>query len=87
MKRFVFPIILLSLICAKCPDDNRDACISAEKNLKKIGCISESKPFTKKGKSFQDFCVEMLDKKVEIHPECLEKITSCEDMDVCTNSK
>lgn len=41
---------------------------------------------TQKGKSFTQFCSEKQAQGVRLNPGCLARITSCEQVDVCTSS-
>ncbi len=61
-------------------------CDLAETHLKQLKCIPDG-AFTKKGKSFSDFCQETQINGVFVNPKCLSEIVSCDQMDVCTNSK
>ena len=42
---------------------------------------------TKKGKSFTQFCTEKQNEGLFLNPSCLAQVTSCEQINVCTNSK
>lgn len=42
---------------------------------------------TKKGKTYTQFCQEKQAEGVWLNPKCVEAITSCDQIDVCTNSK
>ena len=61
-------------------------CQQAEVHLKELKCISSTQPYTKKGKSFTQFCQEKQDQGISIEPKCLSNITSCDQMDVCTHT-
>ena len=62
-------------------------CYNAEQNLQKLGCISKDKPFTSKGLSFTQFCQKKQDQGIFLNPACLATITSCNQMDCCTQTK
>lgn len=60
-------------------------CKNAQNNLLKLNC-EEGKP-TKKGKTFEQFCLETQENGVFLNPRCLSNITNCSEIDNCTNSK
>lgn len=41
---------------------------------------------TKKGKSFQDFCIETQNNGISLDPLCIIGILNCEDIDKCTHT-
>lgn len=65
-------------------------CAEAEANLKKLHCIPENEPYTKKGKSFNQFCQEKQAQGVFLNPKCLAREitekTGCSYQDVCTGT-
>jgi hypothetical protein len=98
MKNVLIFLIVLNLITIGCasrkPVDphptpivtDTDLCITADQHLQDIGCIPKGKPYTKKGKSFTQFCVETHNNGIFLNPKCLASISTCEQMDVCTNT-
>lgn len=42
---------------------------------------------TKKGKSYTQFCQEKQAQGVFLNPKCVANVTSCDQIDPCTNSK
>lgn len=88
-----FSLLFLGFDCSLPPTDTTprpepvvkgtDYCSAAEKHLLAIHC-SEGNP-TKKGKSFTDFCKETQQNGIFLNPECLSKITSCDQIDACEN--
>lgn len=100
MKRLLtIPLLfILSLSCNGCPPDpsvpphptptvqDTDKCGAAEVNLKKLKCIPVDKPYTKKGKSFTQFCEETQAAGIFLNPKCLSEITACDQMDHCTGT-
>jgi hypothetical protein len=91
-------IILFSILLISCASNkdylphanpitlDNDYCAAAELNLKTLKCIPEDKPYTKKGKSFSEFCIDTQINGIFINPKCISTIQSCEDFtkDVCT---
>jgi DNA transposition AAA+ family ATPase len=51
-----------------------------------LQCIPTNQPYTKKGKSFTQFCQEKQAQGISIEPKCLSTIVSCDQMDVCTHT-
>ena len=64
-----------------------DKCSVAETHLKDLNCIPKDQPYTKKGKTFTQFCQDKQEQGVFLNPACLATITSCDQMDCCTQSK
>ena len=64
-----------------------EKCEAAEQHLKELTCIPTDKPYTKRGKSFTQFCQETQNAGVFINPVCLSEVKSCDEVDCCTNSK
>ena len=64
-----------------------DQCEMAEANLKARQCIPTDRPYTKKGKSFTQFCKDKQEQGIFLNPKCLSQVTKCDQIDVCTNSK
>lgn len=61
-------------------------CERAEKNLLALGC-EEGQP-TKEGKSFTEFCKETQANGIDLNPQCLANISSCDQVDqVCAWKK
>jgi hypothetical protein len=62
-----------------------DYCKKAEDNLKKLGCIDSSGPYTKKGKSYSEFCTELQNKGIFTNPKCVASLNNCDDFkaDTC----
>lgn len=69
------------------PMDDMKYCQLAENNLKALACIPKDKPFTLKGKSFAEFCIETMQNKINLHPKCLSEIKSCNQIGTCTQGK
>ena len=42
---------------------------------------------TKKGLTYTDFCTKKQAQGVSLNPKCLAEITSCDQINACTNSK
>ena len=63
-----------------------DHCLPAQVHLQQLKCIPEG-PFTKKGKTFAEVCEETQAAGVYFNPVCLENVKTCQEIDVCTNSK
>jgi hypothetical protein len=72
-----------------------DQCGAAETNLhslcnadpvKNSYCCQVVAP-TKKGKSYTQFCQDKQLQGVFLNPKCVSSVTSCEQIDACTNSK
>ena len=83
MKNLFFLTILFILSC----HPYKQECLSAENHLKELDCISKTNPFTKKGKSFGEFCEETQENGIKLNTSCLINIKACDEMDICTNSK
>jgi len=60
-------------------------CLKAQENLQRLHC-AEGEP-TKKGKSFEQFCVGTQQNGVFLNPKCLSEITSCGQVDSCSPTK
>lgn len=60
-----------------------DMC-QADSNKNKYCCEVGAK--TKKGKTYTEFCIEKQNQGVFLNPKCLSTITSCNQIDACTNS-
>jgi len=60
-----------------------DYCSKADENLQKLGCISNK--YTKKGKSYTEFCTELQNKGIFTNPKCVASLTDCADFtaDTC----
>lgn len=72
-----------------------DQCGAAEQNLhnlcnmdpvKNNYCCQVVAP-TKKGKSYTQFCQEKQNQGIFLNPKCVSGVTSCDQIDPCTNSK
>lgn len=63
-----------------------DYCAAAESNLKTLGCISTTAPYTLKGKSFTLFCQETQNNGIDLGSQCLSSITNCAKMDSCAGT-
>lgn len=61
-------------------------CQPAEMNLKELGCIDKYTPYTKKGKSFSQFCIDKQNSGIFLNPKCLSNIRYCYEQDACTGS-
>lgn len=70
-----------------------ELCELAGKNLVVNKCIQDDKTFTKRGKSFKEFCEETQNNGIWLNPKCLsnikaDNVSSCQDqMNACTYSK
>jgi hypothetical protein len=63
-------------------------CGEAQIKLEELKCIEKDKPFTKREKlSFEEFCKQTHQSGIYLNPKCLMSITTCEQIDSCTNSK
>ena len=51
-----------------------DKCQLAEIHLKELKCIPTDQPYTKKGKSFTQFCQETQANGIFINPKCLSDL-------------
>ncbi len=60
-------------------------CAKAQENLLRLNCV-EGQP-TKKGKSFEQFCVGTQQNGIFLNPKCLSEIKSCEEVDSCSPTK
>lgn len=98
MRYFYLVLALVFSGCAGCPTKGEffppapepvtqdiQLCATAETNLKKLKCIPEG-AYTKKGKTFTQFCEETQKNGVFLNPKCLSTITECNKMKSCTNS-
>lgn len=90
-KKASIVILLLGLGLIACPnnapapgptpipipsnDAGMDSCEKAEAHLLAMGCIKN--PYTAAGKSFAVFCRETMANGIDLHPDCLAKITDC----------
>lgn len=98
MKKLFTAIILISfsILIIQCRNSvpphpaievhDSEYCPAAQTNLIKLGCIDKSGIYTKKGKSFDQFCEETQNiGEVFINPKCLSEITSCDQIPSCNN--
>lgn len=70
-----------------CPTADKHLSMLCEQDpIKNKYCCEVDSP-TKKGKSFTQFCVEKQHQGVSLNPGCLSQIVSCQQIDICTNSK
>lgn len=100
MKKFLFSIFVLSFLIVACgtnqtpsvlavappPQVASNYCAAAETHLKTLGCISITAPYTLKGKNFTEFCQETQSNGIDLGPQCLSTITSCNQMDSCAGT-
>lgn len=42
---------------------------------------------TKKGKTFEQFCIETQNAGIQLDPRCLSQITKCEEIDFCLGTR
>jgi|SRR5690606_28619685 len=66
--------------------ENRVQELCSADSVKNEYCCEVVKP-TLKGKSFSEFCLDIQQDGVDLNVSCLSNITSCSQIDVCTNSK
>ena len=66
------------------PEDT-DNCPAACQNLRALGC-SEGQPLPD-GTSCERFCVETQINGMPLNPTCIMQITSCDEVDVCTQAR
>ena len=91
MAKCVSLFLLLSIGCksfAPQPEPimtDINLCSTAEMHLNELGC-PEGKPL-KDGTSFTKFCTDTQYAGIYLNPKCLSKITACDQVDYCTNSK
>ena len=102
MKKYILLALSLSFIMSACPGQNNPvpvidngSCQLAETHLHSLcnadtinnkHCCDIVKP-TLKGKSFSQFCTETGTNGIDIHADCLSKITSCNQIDACSQTK
>lgn len=60
-----------------------ESCRSAETHLKELRCIPVEFPYTKRGKSFTQFCEETQNSGVYVNPTCLSHVSDCGEIDAC----
>ncbi len=92
MQKGFLTSILLTFVLLSCLGPipviaNIQYCSTAEAHLKALGCIPSDKPYTLKGKSFSQFCQETMQNGINLHPDCLSKIVSCNQINVCVQAK
>lgn len=90
-------IMLLSAILIACPNNSptptpvdpnsKNYCQLAEVHLKELGCIPKNTSYTLQGKNFTQFCQDKLNQHIDLHPQCLSQIKSCDEMDACVQMK
>ncbi len=68
--------------CAKAEDHIQNMC----DNAKGTYCCLIVAP-TQKGKSFTQFCHEKEAQGLNLNPQCIANVKTCEAVDTCTNSK
>lgn len=72
-----------------------DQCGAAEQHLHDLCVVDAVKNNyccqivapTKKGKGYTQFCQEKQSQGVFLNPKCVANVTSCDQIDSCTNSK
>jgi len=62
-------------------------CKPAEVHLKELNCIPNDKPYTKRGKQYEQFCMETQENGIFLNPKCISEIKTCEEVDICTGTK
>jgi hypothetical protein len=89
--------MLFILICSCCNQETKSLpslpqvttdisyCQAAEINLKNLKCIPSDIPYTKKGLSFTEFCIEVERRGVFINPKCLSEMKDCNQETNCLN--
>jgi len=62
-----------------------DYCSKAQENLETLGCIKKGESYTKKGKSYSEFCIDLQGKGIFTNPKCVAGLKNCEDFkaDIC----
>lgn len=91
MKIFLLSALFLlsccdSLILPPAPvTKDLDYCQKAQDNLEKLGCIKKGESYTKKGKSYYEFCIDLQGKGIFTNPKCVSQLTNCKDFksDTC----
>ena len=88
-------LVAISLNCQPSPTpvsprptpivQDTEKCLSAEVRLEELKCIKHE--FTPEGKNFALFCQETQSAGIFLNPDCLSKVASCDQVDVCTHSK
>lgn len=99
----VFFAILINVGCPRNPVSphptpvvtDTNMCVEVETHLtqmcnanptKNAYCCQVSAP-TKKGKSYTQFCIEKQNQGVFLNPKCVSQVTSCDQIDQCTQSE
>lgn len=91
-KLYSLTCLIFVISCCKAttqplPTDNTGDCMTVETHLKELSCISNDKPYTKKGKSFSQFCQETIQGGASLNLKCLLAITNCNQIDNCVQGK
>lgn len=70
-----------------CPDaDTHMAALCQADPVKNAYCCQVD-ALTKKGKNYTQFCIEKQNQGIFLNPRCVSQVTSCEQIDVCTQSQ
>ena len=59
-------------------------CAAADAHLVSLSCVSN--PYTKRGKTFTQFCQETQAAGIYLNPKCLSTVTSCDQINQCTGT-
>jgi len=69
-------------------------CIDADEHLNQMCHLNPTKneyccqvgSRTKKGKTYTQFCIEKHNQGIFLNPGCISQVTSCDQIDACTQS-
>lgn len=101
MKKIFLILITTILLGANCENttqhnlrpkptpESTNFCKAAEFNLLKVCPIyaQPTKTMIVNGETFKDFCENTQNNGIFIDPECLSKVTSCDQVPICDGSK
>jgi len=101
MKKILLFLLCLTLLGANCNNtqnhnlrpkptaESTSYCKAAETNLLNVCPLyaQPTKTMISNGETFKDFCENTQNNGIFIDPECLSKVKSCGDIDICTGSK
>lgn len=78
------PIVTDTSLCSSAEQHLQQMC-DADKSANNYCCLVVAP--TKKGKSYAQFCQDKQNEGVFLNPKCVSTVTSCDQIDACTNSK
>lgn len=77
------PVVTDTAMCVTADQHLASLC-SADSSKNAYCCLVDA--LTKKGKNYTQFCIEKQNEGVFLNPRCISQVTSCDQIDACTQS-